>query len=48
MENLKTFGFFLNGETLIKKTKCFNKKQAFEKMKFSYPVNFNIQVIEIK
>jgi hypothetical protein len=48
MENFKTFGFYLNGETLIKQVKCSNLKAAKGKLDFMFPVNFNIQIKEIK
>ena len=44
----KTYGFYLNGETLIKKVKCSNIKYAKKKLDYFYPVNFNIQIREIK
>ena len=48
MDNIKTFGFYLNGETLIKQVKCGNPKAAKGKLDFMYPQNFNIQIKEIK
>lgn len=48
MNIFKEFGFYLNGETLIKKVKCSNIKAAKGKLDFMYPINFNIQIKEIK
>lgn len=48
MLNTKTFGFYLNGETLLKKVKCSTIKHAKSKLDFYYPVNFNIQIREIQ
>lgn len=43
----KIFGFYLNGETLLKTVKCSNIQYAKKKLDFFYPVNFNIQIKEI-
>lgn len=45
---LRQYGFFLNGETLLKVCTCKNLKQAKGKLDFFYPVNFNIQIKFIK
>jgi hypothetical protein len=45
---MKTFGFYLNGETLIKSVKCSDIKAAKGKLDFLYPINFNIHIKEIK
>ena len=45
---MKTFGFYLNGETLIKSVKCSNIKYAKAKLNFRFPQNFNIEIKEIK
>lgn len=47
MKIFKTFGFYLNGETLLKTVKCSSLKYAKDKLDFYYPVNFNIQIKEI-
>ena len=41
---MKTYGFYLNGETLLKTVKCSNVQAAKKKLDFSYPINFNIQI----
>jgi hypothetical protein len=41
---MKTYGFYLNGETLLKTVKCSNIQAAKKKLDFSYPINFNIQI----
>lgn len=48
MENIKTFGFYLNGEKLLKTVKCSSLEAAKKKLNFSFPVNFNICIIEHK
>ena len=48
MDNIKTFGFYLNGETLIKQVKCSNIKAAKGKLDFMFPQNFTIQIKEIQ
>lgn len=48
LNNMKTFGFYLNGETLLKTVKCSDLKAAKGKLDFHYPVNFNIQIKEVK
>lgn len=45
---LKQYGFYLNGETLIKTCTCKSIQQAKAKLDFFYPVNFNIQIRFIK
>lgn len=40
----KKYGFFLNGETLIKTVYCNNMQAAKQKLNFFYPENFNIQI----
>lgn len=44
---MKTFGFYLNGEKLLKKVVCSDIKKAKAKLDFSYPVNFNIQIKQL-
>ena len=44
---MKTFGFFLNGEILLKTIKCSNLKSAKAKLNFFYPINFNIEIKEL-
>jgi hypothetical protein len=44
---MRTFGYFLNGEILLKTVKCSNLKSAKAKLNFLYPVNFNIQIKEL-
>ena len=41
---IKEYGFYLNGEALIKVVKCSSVKHAKKKLDFFYPVNFNIQI----
>ena len=41
---MKTYGFYLNGKTLLKTVKCSNVQAAKKKLDFSYPINFNIQI----
>lgn len=41
------YGFFLNGETLIKTVVCSDMKAAKAKLNFLYPVNFNIQIKKV-
>jgi len=45
--NIKSFGFYLNGETLLKSVKCSDISAAKKKLDFYYPENFNIQIKEI-
>lgn len=42
------FGFFLNGETLLKTVVCSNLKAAKGKLNFYYPEKFNIEIRLIK
>lgn len=44
---MKKFGFYLNGETLLKTVTCSNLKAAKGKLNFYYPENFNIEIKEI-
>lgn len=41
---LRKYGFYLNGEKLIKTVICQNIDAAKKKLDFYYPVNFNIQI----
>ena len=45
---MKQFGFYLNGETLIKTVTCKDLKSAKAKLDFYYSENFNIQIKFIK
>ena len=45
---LKQYGFYVNGETLIKTCTCKSIKQAKAKLDLLYPVNFFIQIKFIK
>ena len=44
----KKFGFYLNGEKLVKTVICANKKAAKDKLNFHFPENFNIEIKFIK
>ena len=41
---MKRYGFYLNGETLLRTVVCTNIAAAKKKLDFIYPVNFNIQI----
>jgi hypothetical protein len=45
---MKKYGFYLNGEKLIKTVTCSSFEKAKGKLDFIYPINFNIQIKEIK
>lgn len=45
---IKQYGFFLNGVNLLKIVKCTDIKSAKNKLNFLYPINFNIQIKQIK
>lgn len=45
---MKKYGFYLNGNKLLKCVYCSSLKHAKAKLDFRYPVNFNIQIKEIK
>ena len=45
---MKKFGFYLNGETLIKTVTCSDMAAAKKKLDFHYPANFNIEIRELK
>jgi hypothetical protein len=40
----KKYGFYLNGEILLKTVLCDTEEQAYEKLIFAYPTNFNITI----
>ena len=44
---LQKFGFYVNGERLIKTVICSDIEAAKKKLDFLYPVNFNIQIKKI-
>lgn len=48
LPNVKKYGFYLNGEKLLKCVYCSSIDKAKEKLNFRYPVNFNIEIKEIK
>ena len=45
---IKQYGFFLNGDKLLKTVKCTDLESAKNKLNFLYPINFNIQIKFIK
>ena len=48
MYGVKKWGFYLNGQTLLKTVHAKTKEAAKKKLDFMHPVNFNIQIKEEK
>jgi len=44
MKTLKKYGFYLNGQKLLKTVICSNMEAAKNKLDFYYAINFNIQI----
>lgn len=42
------YGFYLNGEKLIKTVKCSDLKAAKAKLDFHYPINHNIEIKRLR